>query len=337
MLLLILNGGCASNSVQLQKDPKLVKRINEILDEIEKNAESEKFLWYPGGKIASDIYLFSHIIARETEVRFLIEHPDISLPLMYKRIGKLPTTSPSLNLYFLIFQYTKSAESIPYIADYFTSWKERTDEYDFKIGIVAYAVMAAEAITSLGEDIDQYYPYYFNHRLDIANRLKQWYKEYKEKQDKPLQLNRVNELLDRIDEEPVIFLRFFADYDKGGREKLIETCRCLIENPDIALPVMFKRLDAKKIPNVSLMVYFEIFGKIKSAESIPYIADYISSVGKEGVSPINIFAYALSAAREITLLKELQADNDRLFEQRLDITNKLRRLYEEYKKNQDKK
>jgi hypothetical protein len=150
--------------------------------------------------------------------------------------------------------------------------------------------------------------------------------------------NQANEILDAIEREPSSIFAKLSDFASGsyiyrGVAENTKT-RFLIENSDIALPLMFERLDSKKASGGILLLYFIVFEKTKSAESIPYVADYIASAIEQEtqLAGTNIFSCALSAALEITSLK-LTDENHTIFEQRLDIAKQLRQWYENYKKS----
>jgi hypothetical protein len=172
-------------------------------------------------------------------------------------------------------------------------------------------------------------------------------------------LNRINEILDEIDTNPYRFrlhASIMSDYYQI-KEILVEDCRLLIENPDIALPLMFERLNNKKFlyKDDTLPIYFIVFERTKSAESIPYISNCIASVvsddetkyaedtkpsvetGSYDCFPQDVFGCAIFAAQNITHPLKFIDVNRTFYEQRLDMANQLRQWYAEYKKNQDKK
>lgn len=150
--------------------------------------------------------------------------------------------------------------------------------------------------------------------------------------------NRINDILDKIDTDinPLKFVYSEMSFDGDVKESVSSTeeCRFLIENPDIALPIMFKRLDNKKLCRdyYKLGIYFIVFEKTKSAESIPYIAEYLTKVGKDWDD--RTFNCAIWAAQQITSLKltDNKHDCSELFDQRKEIADKLNKWYEEHKK-----
>jgi hypothetical protein len=189
ILLLILSGCSMSDSPQQLTTPELelikrLNRTNEILDEIEKAPWSERFLGHPSTSAASSYNVFSNIIARKTEARFLIENSDIALPLMLKRLDSEKAVGGGVIAYFIVFEHTKSAESIPYIADYISSLDEGHREFvGSMVSPFTYAIMAAQTITSLTslKQLRNNSPWrtIFDRRLDIVNWLRQWYEGYK--------------------------------------------------------------------------------------------------------------------------------------------------------------
>src|SRR3989339_165410 len=187
ILLLILSGCSVSDSLQQPTDTELIKRlnrINEILDEIEKAPWSKRFLGHPSTGFASSCNVFSNIIARKTEARFLIENSDIALPLMLKRLDSKKADGGVIIVYFIVFEHTKSAESIPYIADYISSLDEGHREFvDSMVSSFTYALNAAQTITSLTslKQLRNNSPWrtIFDRRSDIVNWLRQWYEGYK--------------------------------------------------------------------------------------------------------------------------------------------------------------
>ena len=184
VLALAISGSCSSNSQrQPTEQEKYLNQVNDILDAINKEPFSERFLRCPGGYGASGASVYSNVIAGQTDVKFLIGHSEIAFPLMFKRIEKISNDSPSLILYFIVFQHTKSVESIPYLVDYFTSCPEEPIEHFGTFSSVfTFAVIAAEEITSLklvkyDESKKLLNPSIQS--LDIAKKLRQWYEEHK--------------------------------------------------------------------------------------------------------------------------------------------------------------
>ncbi|MEW6027434.1 MAG: hypothetical protein AB1599_09100 [Planctomycetota bacterium] len=182
VLIFIVSESCSPHLQRPQKNAELANQINEILDALEKQPLDERFFGYIlDASGVHNAYNDSEVIAQCSDVRILIEHPDISLPLMFKRIEKLLPTSPTLVIYFVVFKYTKSPASIPYLADYFASCDE---ESMGRLGNWPsfFALMAAEEITFLkltdNEDSDADT---FAKRSDIAKKLRQWYDEYKKR------------------------------------------------------------------------------------------------------------------------------------------------------------
>ncbi|MDI6788110.1 MAG: hypothetical protein QME51_07045 [Planctomycetota bacterium] len=193
ILLFVFNGGCSFNSVQPPKDPELIKRVNEILDMIDEDVQ----LFLSPIAIASHASSMRRILMRETEAKFLIENPDISLPLMFERLDNKKVPPDALGIYFLVFEKVKSAESIPYIADYiasvvsddeWTKFAELTYTDSYPQDAFGCAIFAAYNVTRPPPPppfklIDQNRTLY-EQRLDIANKLNQWYKDYRNKQGK---------------------------------------------------------------------------------------------------------------------------------------------------------
>jgi hypothetical protein len=148
-------------------------------------------------------------------------------------------------------------------------------------------------------------------------------------------LNQINELLDEISADSYGFtMNGLAEFRQDLiRADFAKKCKLLIENPDIALPLMFERLDNKELvkDGDALRVYFVVFGKTKSAESIPYIADYLASKEEWNSRPL---MGALWAAQEITSFKLIdeRRSYSEICDQRSDIAQKLRQWYEEHKK-----
>ena len=160
-------------------------------------------------------------------------------------------------------------------------------------------------------------------------------------------LNYVNELLNEMEISPWSerFLPPASSSSSGPRADIRTVAgkpgvKFLIEYSDIALPLMFERLEKQSVPVATLIIYYMVFGHTKSAESVPYIVNYIASVSKEQaeyaaslwveVLPQPLTT-ALWASEQITSLKLID-ENRSFFAQRLDIAKKLRQWYEEYKK-----
>jgi len=173
ILLFIFIGSCASNTTHPQKDPEVVKRVNEILDKMDK--DPMYFIRLSKSSRSSDLGLAQVKIMKMPEGRLLIENPDISLPLMFKRIDAKKVEGKAWLIYFSVFKETKSAESIPYISEYIASGSEEEAKY-FKY--LTEATTAAQHITSL-KLIDEERCTFFYQRLDIADKLNQWYENYK--------------------------------------------------------------------------------------------------------------------------------------------------------------
>ena len=183
ILLYIFNGSCVSNTTHPPKDPELIKRINEILDKIDK--DTHEFL-RPYHSRSN--YIGPNHTMKMPEGKLLIENPDISLPLMFKRLDN-KKVSDALCIYFKVFELAKSAESIPYITDYISSISEEetmsADEITCKHLSEGAALSAAQKITSLKlTDKNYLFEEAFDQRLDIAKKLRQWYEEYKKNQNK---------------------------------------------------------------------------------------------------------------------------------------------------------
>jgi hypothetical protein len=205
LIILLFSGSCVSNSSRPPKDPEFVKRlnrVNEILDGLEKNSSI---------RLGGDSRMAREIIGEE--YAYLIENSDIALPVMFKRLDNKKLSRHSLIVYFVVFEKTKSAESIPYIADYITSVSEQEVNFFYisrsekttslnvasAWGVFAYALIAAGNIMyphpltnipggdlSLPEFINGIIRMQiggkrtlFDERLNIANQLRKWYKEYK--------------------------------------------------------------------------------------------------------------------------------------------------------------
>ncbi len=186
ILLLILSGCSVSDPPQQLTTPevelsKRLNRINEILDAIEKAPWSERFLGNFTTGAASSCRVFSSSIARKTEARFLIENSDIALPLMFKRLDSKKADGGVAIVYFIVFEHAKSAESIPYIADYIFSLDEGHREFvGSLVSSFTYALMAAQSTTSLKQLMNNSPSRtLFDRRLDIAKELRQWYEGYK--------------------------------------------------------------------------------------------------------------------------------------------------------------
>jgi len=163
-------------------------------------------------------------------------------------------------------------------------------------------------------------------------------------------ISQVSELIDKLGKDPAGFLLQTAGADELFVERImLETCAgFLISNSDIALPLMFERLRKKEVPQGALLVYFFVFEKAKSAESIPYIADYVASASEEEIERCGDFpnrkganfTYALLAANniiyppppppafDITFPKFVDGKRP-LFDQRSDIANQLRQWYKQ--------
>jgi len=172
--------------IRAEKDPKFVKRlniVNETLDKIDKGE-------YISYRVVISSYSdeANKSIAEQKAFSYLIENSDIALPLMMERLntGKFFDRDEILNIYFMVFGKTKSAESIPYIADYIASCPESYKEFlDSRSGPFTYALMVAKTITSLKElENAGQTKTIFDRCSDIANRLRQWYAEYKKNQNK---------------------------------------------------------------------------------------------------------------------------------------------------------
>ena len=90
-------------------------------------------------------------------------------------------------------------------------------------------------------------------------------------------------------------------------ERLVERneIEFLIRNKDVSLPIIFERFhrDAEKSYQ-AVFVYCVVFGRTKSVEALPYLADYIDSLpdsdrhnSGSGLHPFN---WAVDAVRMIT-------------------------------------
>jgi hypothetical protein len=176
--LLIFNGGCVSHSSKPQKDPEVVNRINEILN----NIATQPGLFQLRAGVSS--YLEDHKKGIAEDCRSLIENPNLALPMMFKRLdNREVSNSSSLAIYFIVFEYTKSTKSISYIADYLDSGKEES-QYNISdvVSGPGAALSAAQHITLLKLVDDKHA--FFGQRKEIADALRQWYEDYKKKQDK---------------------------------------------------------------------------------------------------------------------------------------------------------
>ena len=374
LCLLIILAGCdakpspgwARTIKPVTVNAELVKRLNQVNKILDGSLFD--FLLVQRSPVSTSNEI-RDCVAGGTEVKFLIENPDLSLPLMFERFDPEKLSSYALCVYFLVFQKTASAESLPYIIDYLVSVDEGIVNPDGGrlYDAVEWAVSAANSITACRLTDDDISDEQRKQRVHLKQWYEQWYKKYERNRDKAKpspaklkprliksvkvnaelikRLNRVNEILEDNDVGKCM------NTPRGGIASDIgllgiivagETeVRFLIENPDISLPLMFERLDHKKVSNTDFLlfcVYFIVFGKTRSAESIPYICDYITLADekvdkqKEALkgSMIDPVGYALSAAREITSLKI-----DHMLEtpkESAELAARLRQWYEDYKK-----
>ena len=91
-MLFVINGGCWSNSTESPKDPELVKRVNEMLDKIDTPKSHQDIVMATGS--ASDFGGWRTVLERRS--KFLIENPDIALPLMFERLDKEKPSSKAI-------------------------------------------------------------------------------------------------------------------------------------------------------------------------------------------------------------------------------------------------
>ncbi|MFA5795368.1 MAG: hypothetical protein WC980_09945 [Candidatus Brocadiia bacterium] len=161
----------------------LSKQINQILDK----TNTEEF-WLKVDRVYTDIdeNITNTNILNTKEAEFLIEHKEISFPLIFERFNQLEASGKIeesrenrlydiiLSLYFLIFKETKSIESIPYLSRYLSriDYKLYSSIKPLSVDI---AEDAAKAITDgqvVGVGVST---------KDTATELQKWYEEYKKK------------------------------------------------------------------------------------------------------------------------------------------------------------
>ena len=125
-----------------------------------------------------------------------------------------------------------------------------------------------------------------------------------------------------------------------------EELKLIIENHDISLPIIHKRLQERKSerylpspplrsPVRSLSVYFLLLQEIGNNESIPYLVSYLCSLPDEEKEVVSAswhpFIYAITAIKKITGSDIPVQDMESLFSRRKDIANAAMQWYEEHK------
>jgi len=117
----------------------------------------------------------------------------------------------------------------------------------------------------------------------------------------------------------------------------------LIKNKDISLPVIFERFYRKEETNSqSMLVYCVVFGRTKSIEVLPYLADYIDSVPDSdrgyysgGWHPFNFAVNAVNMITnsEVSVLPQ-KGEEDKnpywFFDARHKYADAIRRWYKEH-------
>ncbi|MDI6732686.1 MAG: CHAP domain-containing protein [Planctomycetota bacterium] len=245
---------------------------------------------------------------------------------------------------------------IPFFVIWFIRSRKRNQR-----GTIKKLLMLSLAILSLSSfyiiSCTANYESYTENKTDRQERrlrLEEKLKIIKTQQDPEFvkRLNQVNELLDKIEREPYLFFSLIYAMGDTKPEGVIRECRPLIENSDIALPLMFERLDAKKVSRDTQHVYFIVFGETKSAESIPYIFECVASVSEEETKYLESvgidywaarragadrFVQAIFAAKDITHPFRFIDEHRSFYKQRLAIANKLNQWYKDYRNKQGKK
>lgn len=154
------------------RDIENVKKVNEILDMVNRNS------FFSDTYIASGHNTVTDVLLGNKDVLFLIEKFDTSIPLMIKWLVRKKATQQPLIVYFIVFKVVKSIESIPCLVDYINSVPE--SEREAVLSPWHPFLYAVEAIMKIMEkDIaTSDIKILFDQRVKIVNEAKNWYDNY---------------------------------------------------------------------------------------------------------------------------------------------------------------
>jgi len=117
------------------------------------------------------------LLLKKKEVKLLIKESDVSLPLLYERIGK---RKGPLNIYFLILGETRKAESVPYLVEYLKGLpdEERMMDIDSEWEKFGAALEALRKITKIDIPPDKGVKELYRDRDEIITEAVRWHNEH---------------------------------------------------------------------------------------------------------------------------------------------------------------
>lgn len=198
-----------------------------------------------------------------------------------------------------------------------------------------------------------YYPtalsslYYFNGNPD---EFRKWWSAWKTLGVRPAKdeaIKKMGEILDKAD--PQLVREINEILDKTGSDGFFynptwstsheqqvaaflerKEIQSLIEKSDVSVPLMLKRI-ARNQDMYGGLSYsrFLVFGEVKSAESIPFLIDWLIRLSEHHSMMLK---YVIGAIMKITG-KDMPADDFKsLFDQRYEIAKQAKEWYDNYKK-----
>lgn len=152
-------------------------------------------------------------------------------------------------------------------------------------------------------------------------------------------LKKVEKILEELststDDSDIFLIPSMASGIEHEKDLLlsVEEVNFLVINKDISIPLMHKMLADKKVTLSIICVYFAVFGKAKSIESLPFLSEYLRRVpqiwGKYIGTCSDPFSYALAAIMEITGKNNEYVGNMPGYKQRLHAFNRRREIADE--------